>query len=183
MNWDKINPWLNLLGNFAIVLGLIAVAVEIRGNSVALRFQETAILFDRMHEQNAMEVESEFALLYVKSLEDPAALTKAEVWSLTSYTNLRLLRVVQAYISFEAGVLDDADWRTQATSLATYLDTPVGRIIWKTLREDIADLPEIVTAIDAAIADQHLIGNHQFLDSIYNEIQELRQVAPAIPEE
>ncbi len=46
MKIEKLNPWLNFIGNLAILFGLIAVAIEIRDNSAAVRAQELGAITD-----------------------------------------------------------------------------------------------------------------------------------------
>ena len=47
MKFERLNAWLGLLGQLAVLGGLIALVVEIRGNTLSLRAQELATLEDR----------------------------------------------------------------------------------------------------------------------------------------
>ena len=50
MKMERINAWLGLAGNVAILLGLVALAIEINANTKALRVQiseNSALYFER----------------------------------------------------------------------------------------------------------------------------------------
>lgn len=68
MKFDKLNPWLSLVGNIAILLGLMAVAIEIRDNSVAVRSQELGALRELNQDRYLAMLSPDFLSLYVKSL-------------------------------------------------------------------------------------------------------------------
>ena len=48
MTMEKFNGWMTLIGQFAVLAGLIALFVEIRGNTLSTRTQELASITDRV---------------------------------------------------------------------------------------------------------------------------------------
>ena len=72
MKMKRINAWLALSGNIAILLGLVLLAIEINGNTEALRAQELANLNSiNRQRQLLMASEPEMQDMYVKSLYSP----------------------------------------------------------------------------------------------------------------
>lgn len=167
---ERIKPWLDLIGSVAILLGLVAVAIEIRFNSNAVRSQELAIYNELSQERVFKNLEPNFVGLYIKSLEQPTRLTKSELWSLTTYLNSYVLTAARAHDAYRSGILLEADWYSELVGLPFLLDTDFGQVVWSMLKEDYADVPDFVAAVDQAILEHSGLGNDVFLDELQQRL-------------
>jgi hypothetical protein len=59
MNFETANRWLTLLANFAVLVGIIVLAVEIRQNTIALRAGAYQARSDALHDLSMRVAESE----------------------------------------------------------------------------------------------------------------------------
>lgn len=174
MKLRQVNPWLNLVGNLAILLGLVAVAIEIRNNSAAVRLQALSVLSEQTTQLNLAASEPGFARLYVKSLETPHEMTAQEVWGLTNYMSTRLGRVLWSYDAYRSGVLSEEDWQMEASVTPIWFNTQFGRLAWDSLRSDFLDVPEVMQAIDNALADPKFMANDEFLTGLQERLNRTR---------
>ena len=85
MNIERVNAWLGLFGNIAILVGLIALAIEINDNTVAVRAQELGAQREQGHERQLAMLDEDVRTFYVKSLYNPAELTLEELQGMTAY--------------------------------------------------------------------------------------------------
>ena len=106
MNVERLNTWMSFAGQIAVLLGLVALAIEINANTKALRVQVTENSFALQQERMAATAgNAELQALYVKSLLSPSELTPAEVWGLAAYLGIRLESGKRSFHHYKDGVI------------------------------------------------------------------------------
>lgn len=176
MKLERINAWLSLTGNIAILLGLVALAIEISGNTAAMRIQvmDNAAASD-MERQLIIATSPELRDLYVKALFNSSELTLADTWGISSYLGQRLSVIKTKYLRHLDGATTNADWEDTKRQAAYFLGTKFGRKYWSARRADYSNIPEFVAMIDAELADSELVPNDKWLLELHEELTGARQ--------
>jgi hypothetical protein len=175
MKLERVNGLLSFLGNIAILLGLIALAVEINDNTAAVRAQELGALADQDRERQLAMLDPDVRAFYVKSLYSPEELTLDELMGMTSYLSYRvgvLGRTHQAYLD---GIVRPADWEVRLLDVPIFLGSPFGQLWWDSAKADYADIPEFVDAIDQAIATSPVVPDDEFLLDLQSRARSLER--------
>ena len=175
MTLDKLNPWLSFVGNIAILMGLTAVAIEIRDNSVAVRSQELGALRELNQERYLAMLSPDLASMYVKSLQNPAEMTAEELWGMANYVNIRISLALRGFRAYRNGILSKNDWDAELAGVPLSLDTPLGKLLWQNIKADYADFPEFVLAVDNAIASNTIETDDRWLADLQVQVKSLRQ--------
>lgn len=130
MKLDRLNPWLSFIGNIAILMGLMAVAIEIRDNSVAVRSQELGALRELNQDRYLAMLSPDLTSMYVKSLQNPAKMTAEELWGMANYVNVRISLALRGFRAYQSGKLSKDDWDAELSGVPLSLDTPLGKLLW-----------------------------------------------------
>lgn len=172
MKIERMNAWLGLAGNIAVLLGLIALAVEINGNTKALRVQvmENTASLDQ-EARLAVAGNTEMQTLYAKALLRPAELTPSELWGASLYFEERLLDDERKYNLFKSGVLPEEQWQRELRTVPYHFGTTFGRFFWSEAKDGFD--PDFVAAIDNELAKFEGESNDQWLRSFHEKIQDL----------
>ena len=136
MNLEKLNAWLTFVGHIAILLGLIALAVEIRHNTSAVRAQELGDLQNQTQERRVLMLSTDLPRTYLKSLTSPSELSLEEIYIVNAYLNYRLDQLRRTYRAYEDGIINQEDWESELINVPIYLGTQVGRLMWGHIKED-----------------------------------------------
>jgi len=169
----KLNGWLTFAGNIAILLGLIALAIEIRHNTSAVRAQELGDLQSQTQERREMMLTSDLPKIYMKSLYSPSELTIEEIYRMNGLVNYRIDHLMRAYRTYQDGILTAEDWESQVRNVPVYLDSAIGRLTWDQLKEDYALYPEFVAAVDGALQEGILVPDHEYYLELQKKIRAL----------
>lgn len=154
MTMEKFNGWMTLIGQFAVLAGLIALVVEIRGNTLSTRTQELASITDRVQERQLALFDPDLRRAYVKALFSPEELTVDEMLGASIYMSYRINTAYRAYVSTDTGLLLEEDWQTFLTDIPLYLGSRFGRNWWSRSKNDFRDGNrgnDFVAAIDAEL--------------------------------
>ena len=176
MRMERINTWLSLSGNIAILLGLVAVAIEIGGNTAAMRIQvmDNAVAAD-LDRSLVIATSPELRDLYVKALFNPSELTLADTWGISAYFGQRTTVIKSKYLRYVDGATTSADWEDTKRQAAYFLGTEFGRKYWSARRADFSNIPQFVATIDAELANTDLVPNDEWLLELHEELTGARQ--------
>ncbi len=83
MNEDKVNRWLTLGANFGVLVGLILVTFELHQSTVTTRAEMVSDFQDRWVAMDMSWQDAEFAAAWAKAIENPDALSTAEMIQLS----------------------------------------------------------------------------------------------------
>ena len=172
MNMERLNAWLGLAGNIAVLLGLIALAVEINGNTKALHVQVMENTAALKQESNlAVAANTDLQALYAKALLSPAELTPSEVWGAVGHFEELMERRLRKYNLLKSGVLSEEQWQSELRSLPYNFGTPFGQLLWSETK-DTYD-PDFVAVIDEALAKYDDESNDQWLRRFHEKVADL----------
>jgi hypothetical protein len=173
MKKDDLALAIQVLANVGILASLVFLAIEIRGNTVAMRSQEIGSLFEQDQAFLTTTTERDMGALYVKSLYRLEELTMEELQRLTSLLSTRmniLRRINQAY---EDGVARREDWEERVNAVPIYLGTPFGRVWWEHIKADYAETPDFVEAVDAALRNSTIVPDDAWLLTLEQDVRNL----------
>jgi len=90
MNTDSVNPWLTFGANVAVLIGLALVVAEIRQNTAIAELQFSQNRSLAIDQFELLNLDSDFAQTWAKSVQQPQSLTPAEYRMMDSYLAMRL---------------------------------------------------------------------------------------------
>lgn len=170
MNLEKLNTWLTFVGHIAILLGLIALAVEIRHNTSAVRAQELGDLQNQEQERRVLMLSTDLPRTYLKSLKSPSELNLEEIYIVNAYMSYRLDQLRRYYRAYQDGIINKEDWESEAFNVPIYLDTPIGRLVWGHLKKDYSKESRFVAAVEAALANGVVVPDDIYYRDLQNSI-------------
>ena len=133
---DQLNKWLTLTANFAVVAGIIFLAVEIRQNNELLLSESR---------QAAMSNDQTALLVGLDNVDVFEKWMSAEELSTTDQYRLSIIFIVDLrnrefeYAQYLNGVLDEQSWLSYRDVLLFNLSTLRGRKWWNKVGRDIPD--------------------------------------------
>jgi hypothetical protein len=174
MKMERLNAWMGIAGNIAILLGLIALAVEINANTKALRVQATEDFMAMIQEHKlAFAANVDLQALEAKALLNPAELTPAELLGMVSWIELRINTAERRFDLFKEGVVPETDWQDSLGAVQYYLGTKFGQWAWSEIKKGYAYKPEFVAAIDSELANSKATPNDEWLLAFHEKLANL----------
>ena len=176
MKMERLNAWMSLAGNVAVLLGLVALAIEISAATDALRVQVSENTFVMQQERiGAVAENTDLRTMYVKSLLNPSELTPSEAWGITAHLSMRLESINRRFHLYKDGVITEASWESALGSAPYYFSGSVGQLFWSEIKEGYADEPDFVAAIDSSLAESKGKGlsDEEWLRSFHQKIANL----------
>jgi hypothetical protein len=174
---DDLALGVQVLANVGVLASLVFLAVEVRGNTVAMRSQEIGSLFEQDQALLATTIEREMGALYVKSLYRPAELSMEELQRITSLLSTRMNILRRVHQAYEDGVARQSDWETRVNATPIYLGTPFGLIWWAHIKADYSEEPEFVQAVDSALRDSPIVPDDEWLLELERSVRNVENVA------
>lgn len=151
MKLKKVAVLSEIVGGVAIVVTLVILIVEIRGNTGALQASYRQSISARV-EQRTMAIAGNRQLNEILSLvaTNPGAIeTESAEWSqlTTLYVSL-MTATEEAYLLYRDGHLAEAYFYARARRALTVLDNPIGRGFYRDSRVAGTYLPEFMDWVD-----------------------------------
>jgi hypothetical protein len=174
MKIERLNAWFGLAGNVAVLLGLVALALEINANTKALRVQISEQTFlARQDRLLAMAANKDLQTLYVKALLDPAKLTPSEAWGATAFIESRIAYTRRSFYRYKDGLMTEDSWKDDLSGVSYYLDGAFGQLLWSELKD--SESPDFVAEVDSELAESKGKGlsNDEWLREMHKKIANL----------
>ncbi|NIP51550.1 MAG: hypothetical protein GWN81_06315 [Phycisphaerae bacterium] len=169
---ENLNRWLTLAANVAVLVGIIALVVEIRTNTAAVRSQEWGAILEQHQELNLNQATIESSELYTKALYQPGELSVAEVRATVNYITSRIILLQRAYKVYQEGFASRSDWDYLVNSTPAYLGTELGQRLWPELKGEFeVRLPGMVSDIDRALSDEPIEPDDTWYLRIKSELE------------
>jgi hypothetical protein len=109
---QKMKEWLDLVAAIAVMAGLVLVAYEVRQSNIVAKAQTEDGIYEGWEALSMAEIETGINALYVRSLEDPAGLTDAEVRDIGSWLTAVISIYSRSTIMQEFGLGSNAEFYT-----------------------------------------------------------------------
>ncbi|MDH3416217.1 MAG: hypothetical protein OEM64_07920 [Gammaproteobacteria bacterium] len=178
MEMERLNAWMTVAGNIAVLLGLVAVAVEINTNTNALHVQIEENSFAMQQERaSAVAGNTDLQALYVKSLLNPSEMNPSEVWGAVAILGLQVTSLNRSYLLYKDGMLSEAQWKDLLLGASFQFGGSFGQLYWSEVRDDWAAFPDFVAAIDNELAKSRGKGlsNEEWLRRFFEKVTDLDQ--------
>jgi len=144
-----------IIGSAAIVITLIVLIFQIRGNTEEMRAATLADLAARTQEiPLAAVMNPQWAGLLAR-MQAGEELTSSEQMQHFLYLVVVLKLAEEAYIAYDDGRLDDETWLTRAALALNTFDSENNRERWAYIRTLETFVPRFVSWFDAALSDRY----------------------------
>jgi hypothetical protein len=158
------DKYINVVQSFALLVTLGIVAVQARDQSYVVEQQEFGSLIEQQHA--IFELQIDYGELYVKSLMEPASLSVPEIWKIAELIYLRIELLERFQKGGINGIISEADVASEFADTQIYLNTPIGRLVWKQARIDYGVSSQFVRRIESALANNDMSSDDEFLQSL-----------------
>jgi hypothetical protein len=114
MKSSKLSNLFQILASIGVLIGLIAIAVELKQNTAIATAEHTREFFLAWLDVSALEVESDIGEIVIKSIEQPDSLTADDLYKLNSW----LIMIMSLYASMtplvELGIAEEVSTMDEA---------------------------------------------------------------------
>jgi hypothetical protein len=149
MNSSKINHWLTLIANVAVVGGIVFLAIEISQNNELLRSESRQALV--ANDVTSLTVSLENADVFAK-LISKEELSAEEQIRLSFMYSLDLRNREFEYFQYTNGLLDEATWLAYRHVILVNHSAGLGRSWWEEIGRGLVD-PEFADLVDELLID------------------------------
>ena len=144
MNSSKVNEWLALIANAAVVGGIIFLAIEIRQNNELLRSESRQALIT--NDVASLAANFQNADVFAKLVSDGELSTEDQLRLSFMYT-IDLRNREFEYFQYTNGLLDEQTWLAYRHVLLINHSTGLGRTWWGEVGRGIVD-PDFAKLVD-----------------------------------
>lgn len=130
MNLEKIGQWVGIAANVGVFAGFLLVAYQLHQNTVSLQSASGYTSNELFASADTAMMGDTAYAAYAQSLTDPASLSPEELMQIWSYSSVTLFSAIVAFDDDQQGVISEARWLAVREIFVSYINHPVGRIIW-----------------------------------------------------
>ncbi len=130
MQASRIKEWLQVVGGFGVLAGLILVALQIQQNTVLVRAELLSNAWDAWVEIDASKQGENFAGVLGKAIESPRDLTIAEMIELDGYLYTYVDQLGREREMYQLGVFADPPEALVRVSIHDYFGNEFSRSWW-----------------------------------------------------
>ena len=149
MNSSKINDWLTLIANIAVVGGIVFLAIEISQNNELLRSESRQTLV--ANDVTSLIANIENADVFAK-LVSAGELSAEDQIRLSFMYTLDLRNREFEYFQYTNGLLDEETWLAYRHVILINHSTGLGRTWWDEIGRGIID-PEFAELVDKLLVN------------------------------
>jgi hypothetical protein len=150
MNLQKCALVAEIVGSIAVVVTLVVLILEVRGNTEAILAGNRQSISERTGDfALAVAGNPELAAIQGQVLGNPI-----EVQQANSYMVAALQLVQESYFLHQDGLLDEAIWRTRANFALGSVRSEFGRARYERLKQTGVLVPEFTQWLDAEAAKE-----------------------------
>jgi len=169
MNTSKLSDWMQILASVGVLVGILLIFVEIRQNTELGRAEHVAGAYEMWASIAQIELQSDINELFVKSIEQPDALSISEMMDLSSW----LVNVIAIYqrqtTLYQLGLASDpkAGLRDAARY---YFSGRFGRAWFEANKEWIGMTPVVYETIRDEIESTPIQTKFEYMDRIKSQL-------------
>ena len=146
-----VGQTVTILANVGVIGGLAFLILELHQNTDHLRLQLMDQINARQFAQNSAFLAENPAPIIEVALTDPASLTFTDFQVMDAYLLNALGGWEDRYFLYEAGLVDDADWKRKIDEEARwFLGNTFGRLWWQRVARSYFE-PEFADYVDQAV--------------------------------
>jgi hypothetical protein len=151
MNSSKINDWLTLIANVAVVGGIVFLAIEISQNNELLRSESRQTLV--ANDVTSLTANLENADVFAKLVSE-IELSAEDQIRLSFMYALDLRNREFEYFQYTNGLLDEETWLSYRHLILVNHSAGLGRSWWDEIGRGIVD-PEFAKLVDELLVNAH----------------------------
>ena len=149
---DRLNTWLTLGANIAVLIGIAILAFEIRQNSEHLALQLEFQAAQKMFENNRDMQDPDKALIYSKAVTRPSEMALDEALVAASIVLNLTNEWEDRFFIYEAGLISDTEWKQHIReNIGWTLGSKFAKEVWEQNRP--AYEPEFADYVDTLLQD------------------------------
>lgn len=168
----KLDRWLDVLGQLAVVVGLFVVAVELRQTSTIANGELSAQYLTNWQVIDQTHLDPGFASAYARSIQAPSELTLTERAQLNGYYWAVMDQMDLARELVEAGIFRDSLEELWSSTARGSLTTPYARAWWNWYRDEFADTAQ-VRIVESALQNLSPDAERQRFEAIDAHLNEI----------
>jgi len=168
MKASKISEWLQVIGSFGLLAGLILVALQIQQNTILVRAELVSNASDAWINIDASKQSETFASVLAKSIVNPQELTTAEILELDGYLFTYIDQLVRDRDLYDLGVFDTPPEALVQGSLNDYFGNEFARAWWAETKWKFA--LDIVEAIDREMENISVSQDIDYIERIKSRL-------------
>ena len=128
---EDFNQWLTLVANFAVVFGIIFLAIEVRHNTKVAYTQSHTELMSLAHDTFNWNLDQNFAEVATKAIEDHESLTAVERNQYETYV-FQLMNLWEHAMGVHTrGLMSDSYWKAFDDTFHPFMTAPAWRTFWE----------------------------------------------------
>ena len=170
MKAGKIGGWLQVIGNFGVLAGLLLVALQIQQNTVLVRAELLSNESDAWISIDASKQSERFASVLAKSIVNPQELNAAEILELDGYLFTYIDQLVRDRELYDLGVFDNPMESQISGSLHDYFGNQFARVWWEETKWKFS--PDIVEIIDREMEKISVTQDIDYIERIKATLSE-----------
>ena len=130
MNTDRLNKWLSLAASLGVLIGIFFLVIELRQNTNALYAESRQAVLTSAQNELLIQLDNpDIGLSVVK----PGPLTPQENVRLSIFLTTSLKAKEFGWLQFQAGVIDEEQWRAEVVVIQIIFDAQRNRRWWEML--------------------------------------------------
>ena len=148
MDTDRLNRWIALGANLAVLIGVVALVVELRTNTAAIRAAavQESVNSSREYLLN-IALDEEFSRIRMAGATNYSDLSELEAHRFWLQSRGNWLFHQNVWIQWQLGVTDERAWNTRLRIICATLAQPGWRLDWENHRS-VLDPKFVETAED-----------------------------------
>jgi len=169
---SKVFNWLQAIGGFGVLAGLLLVAYQIKQNTDLVHAQLNSDAWNEWIAIDASKQGGDFATTLAKSIESPESLTMAEVLELDGYLFTYVDQLSRDRELYELGVFDAPLHILVAESAHDYFGNKFARVWWEETKWKFRS--DVVAAIDKEIPSILINQDIEYFRRIKQKVAEVK---------
>jgi len=166
MEKDRLSRWLSIGANFAVLIGLIFVALEVRQSRNASIVQAADAVADGFLQLSIPTIsDPAVARLWVDGMENPDQLTDTEAIQFSLKMRILFNQFHRVNRLYQAGLIPESEWAVYAREAVWVMSTPGGQVHWA----ENEMIPSLRAAIEPYQGQGQNIGFRMGRDSTVQE--------------
>lgn len=159
--WERVQGWITLVANAAILVGIVLVVLELRQNTDHLRLTLRDQINSRLYENNRAVMGENPLPAIEKSVLAPEAMTYSEFRIVDAYLINAVNEWEDRYFLYQADLAEAEEWRNRVDEdVAWFFGNRFAKNWWRTNGTALVE-PELaayVTSAVEAVSDSATIG-------------------------
>ena len=163
--WTVVGALGELVGGVAVVVSLLYLAVQIRQNSRMVRGTSVQAITQTI--QTELRWSSDLGSAFVKMIEDPDALTRAEAFQIGEWMTAAMMARQNELIQFEQGLIDRQTWQGCEGILRSMLSLSWCRTWWASFDKTTFNAA-FLSLVDGVLAEDRSFDYETYVRRIHS---------------